>query len=174
LGQASTSVLLLERPGGSPPPVGSLSPPDHLSPAAAELWSDLIVHHREAGTITNLDLVGLEVLCETYADWCQARQELAESDRIYYGEKGPQVHPAFKILRSTEASLRIWLAEYGMTPLARARLKRPSIPMNPVGAPVSEEIDLSQFSEDELAVLQHISEGRALSEMITARAKEDA
>lgn len=148
-----------------PPPAGITAPPDHLSPIAADLWCDIVADHAASGTLSRLDLPGLEILCETYADWVLAKREMADYPKIVASEKGPQIHPAYKILRSTEASLRSWLSEYGMTPLSRARLRRPDPVPKYLGPPV-DEIDLTQLSDQEIEALRQITEGRKIDEIV--------
>jgi P27 family predicted phage terminase small subunit len=81
------------------------------------------------GVLTEADGVALEMLCETYADFLAARAELKAIGSEYYqtstasGDVMHRIHPAVAQRNDADRRIRAWLAEFGMTPSARARVK---------------------------------------------------
>jgi P27 family predicted phage terminase small subunit len=101
----------------------------HLSDKARETWGYVSGLLDRMGVLTEADGVGLEMLCETYADFLAARAELKAIGSEYYetstasGDTMYRVHPAVAQRNDADRRIRAWLAEFGMTPSARARVK---------------------------------------------------
>lgn len=105
------------------------SAPVHLSDKARETWGFVTGLLDRMGVLTEADSVALEMLCEAYADYLAARVELKAFGSDYYatetagGDKMHRVHPAVAQKNDADRRIRAWLAEFGMTPSARARVR---------------------------------------------------
>ena len=105
------------------PKVGEMLPPEHLSPLAREHWITVEEQLRSAGILTTLDRPALEVLCEVYARWCLANEEIKKTGILIRGESGGFVKSPYLFVssKSFDQMLKM-LTEFGMTPSARTRV----------------------------------------------------
>jgi P27 family predicted phage terminase small subunit len=114
-------------PKGEPKPASGKrapSPPPYLNDVAAAEWRRLArVLHRN-GLLTEVDDGTLAGLCENFALWRKASDELEEDGRLVLTtEKGNAIQNPLVGVRN-----RAWelyqksLIEFGMTPAARARV----------------------------------------------------
>lgn len=137
-------------------------PPDRLSVTAALLWTDTMRELALIGVISTLDSIGLELLCECFADWCQAAQDLADHGSNYYTVTDQQgnirilVHPAVSVKQDADRRMRGWLSEFGMTPAARAKWKVPGYDPSDDENP----LDLSSLSPRERDALREMLDRR--------------
>lgn len=105
------------------------SAPGHMSDKAREAWGYVTAILDRMGVLTEADAVSLEMLCEAYADYLAARAELAGFGSNYYqtvnqsGGVMHRAHPAVAVMQDADRRIRAWLAEHGMTPSARSRVK---------------------------------------------------
>lgn len=105
------------------------SAPAHVSEKARETWGYVSGLLDRMGILTEIDAVALEVLCEAYADFLAARAVLKAFGSNYYetvneaGSVMHRVHPAVAEVKDADRRIRAWLAEFGMTPSARSRVK---------------------------------------------------
>lgn len=165
------------------PSVESALPPEHMSEIAKELWPDLVGALKEAGLLSVLDLIALEMLCEAYSDWCQARQALADNfdskgqpSRYYeiidkQGNTIIKPHPALAVLSDADRRVRAWLQEFGMTPSARAanKIARELVDAAMVRNQINEELNLDQLDPEERTALREMLERRAAQERAADR-----
>jgi P27 family predicted phage terminase small subunit len=81
------------------------------------------------GILAEPDALALELLCEAYADYLAAARELKDFGSAYYEtttEKGGtmyRAHPALAAKADADRRIRGWLAEFGLTPSSRSRVK---------------------------------------------------
>lgn len=121
-------------PGDEPaPPSGRPPQPPHLRPEAARVWGDLCQVLEGMGVLTLADGVALEMLCEAYADWRDARDQIEihgltqvrwmvdpEGHMVVGGiAPRPEVAMADKAWRRFHAMV----AEFGLTPSSRTRVR---------------------------------------------------
>jgi P27 family predicted phage terminase small subunit len=105
------------------------SPPLHLSEKARETWGYTTALLDRMGVLTEADGIALEMLSEAYADFLAAKAELKAVGSDYYqtstasGDAMHRIHPAVAQRNDADRRIRAWLAEFGMTPSARARVK---------------------------------------------------
>lgn len=105
------------------------SAPAHVSDKARETWGYVTSILDGMGVLTKADALALEVLCEAYADYLTARAELRAFGSNYYetvnqtGGVMHRAHPAVAVMQDADRRIKAWLAEFGMTPSARSRVK---------------------------------------------------
>lgn len=105
------------------------SPPSHMSDKARETWGYVTGLLDRMGILTEVDALALEMLCEAYADFLAASATLRELGSDYYettnqsGSTMYRAHPALAKKQDADRRIRGWLAEFGMTPSARSRVK---------------------------------------------------
>lgn len=125
------------------------SAPAHVSDKARETWGYVTAILDRMGILTEADAIGVEMLCEAYADKLAARAALAlpvvvkrkdkESGadveytiaeggaRTYlgFGKDGVMIRqrPEVAMIADADRRIRGWLAEFGMTASARTRVK---------------------------------------------------
>jgi P27 family predicted phage terminase small subunit len=104
----------------SPP----LEPPDDLTPHAAALWRRLVPRLIELEMVKDIDAVAMTLLCETFAVWKEARQELADAGTTYEAPDSKLVkrNPAAAIASQASKDLLALLTQFGLTEAARRRL----------------------------------------------------
>lgn len=75
------------------------------------------------GVITVADELALSMLCETYAEYLEAKQALAEYGMTYEATGGLiKRNPAAAIVSDCDRRIRAWLIEFAMTPASRSRV----------------------------------------------------
>ena len=108
---------------------GRPSCPDHASDKARETWGYVCNVLDDMGLLTCTDAIAIEMLCEAYADFVAASQDLKDFGSSYYqtvNEAGSimyRAHPAVAKKQDADRRIRGWLAEFGMSPTARSRVK---------------------------------------------------
>lgn len=108
--------------------------PEHLTDGARTEWLRLAPRVCEQRTLTQADLRGFEMLCETLSTTTQA-QSLISKDGLTVGEIGKlRAHPALKTLEAARAAATRLLIEYGLTPRARGHVE-PAAENAPAGNP---------------------------------------
>ena len=119
------------RPTVEPPrPAAPPPPPDFLSGYAKEEWVRVSPGLFALGLLTDLDTATLGAYCWACGVWHDARQALdrmAELDPkmkglLVKGDSGPVQNPLIRIARNAADSMLRAAAEFGMTPVARARI----------------------------------------------------
>jgi P27 family predicted phage terminase small subunit len=115
------------------PPRGLPDPPAHLSGRAREAWN----FWREQLKVMDLDCacdaVALEAACVAYARGCEAelvvsREGAIVAEPIIYrgvpipGEFRRRRHPASVVAAAQWQLLKVFVAQFGLSPLSRTRL----------------------------------------------------
>jgi P27 family predicted phage terminase small subunit len=81
------------------------------------------------GVLTEADEIALQMLCEAYADYLEAREALRAFGSNYYttttqtGGTMHRLHPAVSVMQETDRRFRNRLVEFGKTPSARSRVQ---------------------------------------------------
>lgn len=112
---------------------GIPAPPPHLSERGRAAWDAFATKLDRAGLLTELDAIALERGCEVYAEVVELEIDIAANKRTQRvktksGGCMERQRPQVAMLQDADRRLRAWLAEFGMTPAARAR-----VPANPPG-----------------------------------------
>lgn len=96
--------------------------PKDLSPAAATEWRRMV--RLLSGKLNQLDEVALTVLCTSFADYRNAQRQVDEHGTVVLGTTGqPIKNPYCLVLKESWERIRPLLSEFGLSPLARAKLK---------------------------------------------------
>ena len=108
-------------------PLAAADKPRSLSPVALRLWDKLVPELEKLGLATVLDGPSLEVLCETYAFWMEARSALSEGDLLIRQRtnQGRVSNPLWRIVRDSAADFIRFGEAFGLTPSSRARFNFP-------------------------------------------------
>lgn len=111
------------------PVAGRPKCPAHCSKNARKLWDYVCDLLHDMGLLATSDAVALEMLCEAYSDFLAASDTLKEFGDDFYettNESGStmyRVHPALAKKQDADRRIRGWLAEFGLTPSSRTRVK---------------------------------------------------
>lgn len=98
--------------------------PRELGKDGKRLWRRLVGVLGPAGVITEGDLAALELMCESYEDRCAARRRYLAEGMTVEGSKGsPVISPYVRIAKAYQEEMRWFLAEFGLTPSSRTRIK---------------------------------------------------
>jgi P27 family predicted phage terminase small subunit len=109
--------------GGRPDLEDYPEPPEDMPEEGKELWNNEIRRLIEVGAIDSVDWPAIELMCITYAHAKQAQRVIAKVGHFSFGSRGqPKEHPAMKIFREESAAFYRMAENWGLTPLARARL----------------------------------------------------
>lgn len=116
-----------------------LDPPSDLPIEALEFWKDTVQLLGESGVIHGADRSALIALSVQWARAERARKVLIEEGYFALGSMGQIVeHPALSIERQAHSMFLRFAEQYGLTPIARAKIlsatERRNAPGRPVGA----------------------------------------
>lgn len=127
--------------------------PKHLSSRGLQAWPHISALLNDMGVLAISDPIGLEGLCEAYADLTAARDSLnkpltvrmlseagemedievaAGGERYYWthGKSGPmrRARPELSDIADADRRLMTWVARFGLTPADRARVSTGAAP----------------------------------------------
>lgn len=107
-----------------PPPFTRAAPerPDDLSPEARWLWDQVVEQMTTIGLLKPLDGPALEMACETYARWKQAKAMREAEGLLGQNSQGRVTGPWIGIEERAAKDFRSWAAEFGFTPAAEQAL----------------------------------------------------
>ena len=103
--------------------------PSWLDAKAKAAWKAIVPELEELGVLSRCDGVSLQLLCEAFAEWKNAKQMLAKSNRVrpMYNPDGSlkylQTNPYVAIAKASGDELLRLLREFGLTPAARTRIE---------------------------------------------------
>ena len=128
-----TTLRILEgNPGRRPlnaaephPAPGVPDPPDHVQGRAREMWLTLGAQLSSCGMITAVDGHALELLCDTYAKYCEMTAESARTGPVLMDPDNPlrfKISPYWSQAQLLSQKLYVLLREFGMTPSARSTM----------------------------------------------------
>jgi len=103
-------------------------PPAWLKGEARKEWFNIAPKLHAAGLLTNLDLRTLAGCCVNFAQWLEAVEEIRRVGPVIvrqgpHGQKIPMQNPYVRIAREAHLAWTRALAEFGMTPSSRTRVK---------------------------------------------------
>ena len=105
------------------PQAGPVSPPGWLSTEALRVWDEYAPQLEARGVLTPWDVDTFAILCDAIVHYRQASALVAASGVLIKGRKDAAVKsPAMQVVRDTAATVRVYAAEFGMTPSSRGAL----------------------------------------------------
>ena len=105
--------------------------PANLSPAAAAEWQRLAPILVRAGTLTDGDLVALQLLAETLGSANEFAATVAREGTTIPAGGGSKGHPALQALATARAQARTLLSDFGLSPRSRASVDVAAEPPQP-------------------------------------------
>jgi P27 family predicted phage terminase small subunit len=99
-----------------------IEPPGWLLKEAKDYWRQTIVQLIDVGMIDLVDVTALEMLASTYARWRRAVRDVNRRGLIVQGRQGLVLNPAARVERDMASQHLKFAEQFGLTPLARARL----------------------------------------------------
>lgn len=107
-----------------PPGFKRLPPkkPVEMSPAAGDLWDEIVEELQRLQLTKPLDGPALEMACETYSRWYTARQMRLELGLFHENSQGRVTAPWVGVEERAAKEFRAFCSEFGLTPSAEARL----------------------------------------------------
>ena len=120
-------------------------PPDEIlhDPDALAEWNRIVPDLFSVGLIRKIDCSALTMYCLAYADWIVGVRAMARG-RLIRNKRGEIiVNPAMKIVDHAYTRMKNFLAEFGMTPSSRVRLRGEKAPKK------TDPLDDELFGEDE-------------------------
>ncbi|MGV0961873.1 MAG: phage terminase small subunit P27 family [Limnohabitans sp.] len=100
-------------------------PPDDMPEVAAAEWKRIAPILSKYKLLSDLDLTALEAYCRVYARWLHAEKKLDEKDSyVFRTQTGYETQSAYlNIINMCLKQMQSFMAEFGMTPATRERLK---------------------------------------------------
>ena len=99
--------------------------PKHLDGEAKKEWRRVTKELHALGLLTNVDRAALAAYCQNWSRWVKAEEELAKDDveLVLSTDKGyHHPNPWIGIANNAMKQMRVFLAEFGMTPASRSRV----------------------------------------------------
>lgn len=99
--------------------------PEDLSPAAEKMWDLIIEELPKADLLKPLDAFALQVGCETFARWYEAKRlRLLQPNfgLLAKTSQGMGVSPLVRVESEASREFRAWCSEFGLTPAAEVKL----------------------------------------------------
>jgi len=111
--------------GGLAVKIVNPDPPSGLPAVAEAEWRKMAPVLSGYRLLSDLDLTALEAYCRVYARWLEAERLLDESgELVFTTHTGYQTQSAYlSIINQCLKQMQSFMAEFGMTPATRERLK---------------------------------------------------
>jgi P27 family predicted phage terminase small subunit len=108
--------------------VGAPAKPSHLTPAAAQVWDNIMPDLENRRVVTRADQYALVLLCEAYSEYVQAREVLAEKGLTYETENAQgnvmvRKRPETGLAADSWRRAKVGLANFGLDPASRGRVE---------------------------------------------------
>jgi len=101
-------------------------PPEHLGDEARAEWERLGTELVTARLLTAADMAGLAMYCLAWGRWVETERMLAKTTPLLKSaEGGYYLNPLLSVANQAAAQMVKLLAEFGLTPSSRTRLKAP-------------------------------------------------
>lgn len=98
--------------------------PPHLDKEARAEWNRMAKELEPIGLLTNIDKAIFAVYCQAFSTWAQACKMIQEKGMVHLSPIGyPIQNPYFPIANKAKEHMMKALAELGMTPSSRSRIK---------------------------------------------------
>lgn len=102
--------------------LNDIEPPSRLSEASAAVWREVAPMLRRVQVLTELDVIALEMLCDSVADYRHARTVRGD-EFVVHSAKGSEMISQWMVAAQM-ASKRAegFMGKFGMDPASRSRL----------------------------------------------------
>lgn len=101
--------------------------PSYLHGPALAKWKELAGKLHEAGLLKSVDGDALATYCVTYAQWLEATAIIKREGMTFVTHRGVRgVKPEVKIQQKALALMQQLMAQFGMSPKARANIGGPT------------------------------------------------
>lgn len=98
--------------------------PRFLSREAKNEWRRMVPALMDLGLYTEVDQVALVMYCQAYGRWVEAERKIDEDGAVRITDRGYQHQGAWaQIANKRWSQVRAMLAEFGLTPASRSRLR---------------------------------------------------
>jgi len=98
--------------------------PEILSANAKEEWARIAPRLAALGLLTQIDRGALAGYCFHWGVWEVAMEHVKEEGPVVYAKTGfPLVNPWLAVANKSMAEMRAFLAEFGMSPSSRTRVR---------------------------------------------------
>lgn len=97
--------------------------PEHLDAEAKAEWGRIAPELAALGILTRIDRAALAGYCQAWSRWVYAEQQLAKFGVIVKSGGALAQSPYLPISNKALENMRKFLAEFGMTPSSRSRVK---------------------------------------------------
>ena len=112
------------------PPSEMPNCPPHLSPVARDEWARLAQVLFDIGVLALTDRAALAAYCQAYGRWVEAEERLAETPMLIKAPSGyVQQSPWLSVANKQLELMGRFMAELGLTPAARSRIRSFDAPM---------------------------------------------
>lgn len=106
-----------------PQPTGKAARPAGLSPGAAAEWQRLAPRLVALGLLTPADRAFFAAYCEAVETWRDSNEKLRQHGAVVLdANRRPIKNPWLRVRSDAAAEIRLFGAEFGLSPVARARL----------------------------------------------------
>lgn len=114
--------------------------PKHLSEVARKEYRRITKLLKQNGLITRLDMAPVAAYCQAYARWVEAEEALKISSSLLIKTPSgyPVQNPLIGIANKQIEIMAKFLAEFGFTPAARARMHTAPAPADKPTDPISQ------------------------------------
>lgn len=112
--------------------IGAPDAPDFLNGAARTEWDRIVPELERAGLLTRVDHAALAMYCQAYARWRLAEQKIQRAAEVDPEDAGlikaskngfEQLNYWLVISNKAQEQLTRYLAEFGLSPSSRARVR---------------------------------------------------
>ena len=127
-----TALKIFEgNPGNRPlpddepkPEVRDLQMPKWLDDEGQSFWNEYAPMLAKMGVLTEADRTALTLAAQAWSDWKHATDELkSHGATIPARHCGVMMNPHIRIRANAEDRLKHWMTEFGLSPVARTRVK---------------------------------------------------
>lgn len=121
-----------------PSPPAPPDPPEHLDGEALRFWRSYAPPLHALGLLSAADVAALSLAAAAWSDYRAASEQIRRLGAVLTGKKGMQYQSPYVAIRHrAEERLRHWLAEFGLTPSSRMRLRVAPAPADEIEAALS-------------------------------------
>ena len=107
-----------------PAPVSVPYAPRFLTAEAKREWRRIVPLLMELGLYTEIDHAAISMYCQAYGRWLDAEREIDQDGAVRTTDKGYEHQAAWvQIANKRFDQVRRMLAEFGLTPASRSRLR---------------------------------------------------